>query len=242
MAWPRGTIGAPPLSVLLHQPEITPQTDASDELRRWSLYAYSFWRWPMADPALAPGGQYGGSQSGLIVHYRLWQAVRLDARLRLAATPQRLGERELAFGLHWQPIAKMPISLIAERRMRTRAPDAFSLGAAVAPPELALPLGFRLESYGQAGWVSGAAGSHYYDGSAQVKRRLVDKDGLQISLGGGAWAGGQKGVSRLDAGPRLDLTATPAGIPMRLSADWRFRLTGNALPANGPALTLSASF
>ena len=50
-------------------------------------------------------------------------------------------------------------------------------------------------------------------------------------------------ASRLDVGP----TAT-VGWPLgptgaaRLGVDWRFRVRGNAIPASGPAVTLSAGF
>lgn len=225
------------------EPQLMPAVDPVTAAEKsFSLYAYNFWRWPMSAPALATAGQYGGSQSGLIANVRLWSAARLDARFRLAAAPYANGEREVALGFNWHPLSAVPLSLIAERRLRANAPDAFAFGLAGGTPPLALPLGFTLESYGQAGWVTGAAGGYYFDASAQATKNLLDKGGVQLAFGGGAWAGGQTGVARLDAGPRLDLRASPAGIPLRLSADWRFRLAGDALPANGPALTVSTGF
>ena len=45
-------------------------------------------------------------------------------------------------------------------------------------------------------------------------------------------------VSRVDVGPTLALTAGP----MRLQADWRQKVTGNARPDSGPVATLSVGF
>ena len=38
------------------------------------------------------------------------------------------------------------------------------------------------------------------------------------------------------------LPAKIGPVPSRLSLDWRFRVAGEAEPADGPALTLSAGF
>ena len=45
----------------------------------------------------------------------------------------------------------------------------------------------------------------------------------------------------------LDANGATLAVPLgsgggRLTADWRFRVAGNAAPASGPALTLSAGF
>jgi hypothetical protein len=60
-----------------------------------------------------------------------------------------------------------------------------------------------------------------------------------VSAGLGLWAGGQTGLYRVDAGPRLTLDV---GRGMRMHLDYRQRLAGDALPASGPALTVAGDF
>ena len=64
-----------------------------------------------------------------------------------------------------------------------------------------------------------------------------------MTLGAGVWGAAQADgalIDRLDAGPSLRLRHDR--LPLGLSADWRFRLAGNAEPGSGPALTVYASF
>jgi hypothetical protein len=110
-------------------------------------------------------------------------------------------------------------------------------------PPLELPHGARAEFYGQAGYVGGDFASAFADGQLRVDGRLLRLGRGELRAGGGAWGGAQKGASRLDIGPTATL-----GVPMggtaaaRVGVDWRFRVAGNAAPASGPALTLSAGF
>ncbi len=168
-------------------------------------------------------------------------AIRLDLQFRTAITPQSNGEREVAFGLRWQPMKSLPLRIIAERRFRDKQPDRFAIAVAGGTSSLHLPAGFKLESYSQAGWVDGPDSSWFFDASAQATKPVFQDKKASLSLGVGAWAGGQRDAQRLDIGPRLDLSLSPK-VPLRLSADWRFRLAGNAAPENGPAITLSSSF
>lgn len=236
-----------PSAVWIQAPVATPTLIArgdsatTPQPSRLSLYAYSYWRWPSGTAPLAAAGQYGGSQSGLIAHYRVVDAIRLDLQFRAAITPQSNGEREVALGLRWQPVKLLPLRIIAERRFRDKQPDRFAIAIAGGTPSLHLPVGFKLESYGQAGWVDGSDSSWFFDASAQATKPVFQDKKASLSLGVGAWTGGQRGAQRLDIGPRLDLSLSPK-IPLRLSADWRFRLAGNAAPENGPAVTLSSSF
>ncbi|MBS1239358.1 MAG: hypothetical protein H6R45_64, partial [Proteobacteria bacterium] len=59
---------------------------------------------------------------------------------------------------------------------------------------------------------------------------------------GGAWGGAQKGAARLDIGPSASLQLKLGEANSRVSMDWRFRVAGEARPASGPALTISAGF
>lgn len=58
----------------------------------------------------------------------------------------------------------------------------------------------------------------------------------------GLWAGGQKGAARLDFGPTIGTDVKVGETMIRVDADWRLRVAGDARPALGPALTLSTSF
>lgn len=209
---------------------------------RLSLYAYSYWRWPSAKSTLAAAGQYGGSQSGLIADYRIWDVAGLDLQLRAAIAPQLRREREIALGLRWQPVKATPLMLIVERRFRNQAPDRFAFTLAANPSPAKLPAGFRLESYGQAGWVNGPDSSWFFDASAQITKPVLHIKSASVALGVGTWTGGQRGAQRIDAGPRVDFSLASDKLSLRLSADWRFRVAGDASPGNGPALTLSSSF
>ena len=110
-------------------------------------------------------------------------------------------------------------------------------------PPVTLPLAARLEAYGQAGDVGGRDATAFADGQLRVDRQVTRFRLAEVRAGMGAWAGAQKGASRVDVGPTMTL-GVPAGKngSMRLSMDWRFRVAGRATPASGPALTLSAGF
>jgi hypothetical protein len=61
----------------------------------------------------------------------------------------------------------------------------------------------------------------------------------RAAIGGGVWAGTQPSLYRVDAGPRLSYQLSPR---LRAHLDYRFRVTGNAEPPSGPALTISGGF
>ncbi len=221
--------------------------------KKWQVYAFSFWRLTGGGPAgLASAAQYGGSQSGIIATYRVGGGEKSDLSLlaRVTTTPQNAGDRELAAGLSWRPARNIPVTLFAEYRARAPAPDAAALYLAGSVPDIALPGGFRLGGFGQAGVVhsftaASAGGDErtaFLDAGLRGERGVVNTRPLQIALGAGAWAGGQRGSRRLDIGPAATLKTQIAGQDIRLNADWRFRIAGNASPGNGPALTLSAGF
>lgn len=219
--------------------------------KKWQIYAFSFWRLTGGGPAgLASAAQYGGSQSGIIAAYRVGGGEKSDLSLlaRVALTPQNAGDRELAAGLSWRPARNIPVTLFAEYRARAPAPDAAAVYIAGSVPDIALPGGFRLGGFGQAGVVhsftaaGGGERTAFLDAGLRGERPVVNTRPLQIALGAGAWAGGQRGSRRLDIGPAATLKTQIAGQDIRLNADWRFRIAGNASPGNGPALTLSAGF
>jgi hypothetical protein len=205
-------------------------------LRKAALSPWSASVWVHArtgdTPVLAPAGMLGGGQTGARLRYQVSPGVSLVAR---ASTPlRRAAGAEASLGAEWQPVRTLPIRLLAERRQAIgpEGRSAFALTAHGGVSELPLPLGLRLDAYGQAGAVGAKARDLFAEGSARVAAPVAGR----TRVGAAVWAASQPGVRRLDAGPSLSLGLPRLGAT--LSADWRFRLSGNALPGSGPALSL----
>ena len=185
---------------------------------------------------LAPGGTLAGSQAGARLSYRLGGGVSLSARAY--APLQRPAGAEVAAGVAWRPAAAIPVDLLAERRqaLGREGRSAFSI-AAQGGGSLALPGGLRLDAYAQAGIVGLRSRDAFVDGAARVTAPVGP-----VEIGAAAWGGAQPGLSRLDAGPTLSWRLPVRGATLRVAADWRFRIAGDAAPGSGPALTLAADF
>lgn len=194
----------------------------------------------------SPGGQYGGSQAGAILTYRLTGTApqHLSAFVRASAALAEAGQEELAIGLSARPFAKIPLSLFAEKRLGAR--DFNKRGTAIyvaggTGPEELLPQ-TSLETYAQAGYVFADDSSYFFDASASVQRKLWERGDYKLTAGAGAWAGGQEGLTRFDIGPRANVHVPVGKSDMRFSLDWRQRIGGNAVPDSGVALTISSGF
>ncbi|HEY1144747.1 MAG TPA: hypothetical protein VGE84_00220, partial [Allosphingosinicella sp.] len=143
-------------------------------------------------------------------------------------------------GLEWQPLASLPVRILAERRVALEhgGRNAFSLlahggvsGRRVAGPVL-------LDAYGQAGIVGLRSRDAFVDGAAALS--VPVGDGVQAGIG--VWGAAQPDASRLDVGPQLSVALPVSGVNARLSGAWRVRLAGDASPGSGPALTLGTDF
>jgi hypothetical protein len=212
--------------------------------QRWFGYAYSFWRISgNSSNVVAPAGQYGGSQAGLILGYDLGEKrdEGLALLLRGATAPDRGGE-EFAVGLRWQRPAKLPLSITAERRIVIDGRDKWAVYAAGGVDPRPLPLKFKLDAYAQSGWVSGRDGGAFFDAQARAMRQVANIGDTAIKAGAGAWAGGQEGLRRVDIGPAMAVEIPVDETRLDLRLDWRQRIAGNARPGNGLALTVSAGF
>jgi hypothetical protein len=132
----------------------------------------------------------------------------------------------------------VPLRILAERRQKigSEARNAFALTVHGGASAVALPVGFQLDAYGQAGAVGARSRDLFVDGAARVSRPL----GSLLSVGAGAWGAAQPGARRVDVGPSAALRMPALGAT--ISADWRFRVAGNARPGSGPALTLQTDF
>jgi hypothetical protein len=93
----------------------------------------------------------------------------------------------------------------------------------------------NLDLYAQGGVVGFKSRDLFFDGGATFTRSLWRK----FSGGFGVWGGVQPGLYRVDAGPRLSYEV---GRGIRLYADYRQRLAGEALPSSGPALTIAGDW
>lgn len=189
------------------------------------------------DGAVSP--QLGGTQGGVRVDYALTPGIAATARLAAPATG--IG-RELSVGIAWRPRG-VPLRIVAEQRIALdggrSGPSASVSGGVDA---VRLPAGFRLEGYGQAGVVVRGSAEAFVDGSARATRPLGAIGDVALDAGVGTWGGAQRGVARVDVGPTLGARIPVFGQRLRIAADWRHRIAGNARPASGPALTMGLDF
>jgi hypothetical protein len=204
--------------------------------RRWAVSAWLLVRDDRGGPALAPGGTLGGSQAGARISYRLGGGFALSARAYLPL--RRAAGAEVAAGLEWRPAASVPLAILAERRLALgrEGRSAFALtingGGSVA-----LPRRLRLDAFGQAGLIGARSRDLFADGMVRI---AVPAGRLEVAAG--ARGAAQPGAARLDAGPGLAWRLPLRGASVRIEADWRFRLAGDAAPGSGPALTLATDF
>jgi hypothetical protein len=217
--------------------------------RRWSAQAFTLLRDPGSGgvgPAASP--VLGGGQSGAIVAFAINPLARRPVSLvaRLTAATGNGGQldnasSQAAFGARWQMLPG--VSLSAERLV--------AIGAAVRSDwTLRLAAGadsrrgrLHWSAYGEAGVLGNGDG--YGGAQARAMLEIVQLGRARFELGPGAWGSVQTGpvtVGRLDIGPSIS-TQLPFGrASLEISADWRQRVAGQALPDSGPVLTLSTQF
>lgn len=202
---------------------------------RWSGSAWAILR---PDGRATPfASQLGGSQAGARLAYALGGARRVALYAR-ASTAIDAPEREAAVGVDWRP-TRLPIHLVAERRVGiegVRSGTAIGAVGGVGPTPLVGPL--RVEGYAQGGVIFRDGREGFVDGSLRLTVPVI----AHVDLGLGAWGGAQKGAARLDIGPTVGVAVPLAGRNLRLAADWRQRVAGNARPGSGPAVSLGMDF
>jgi hypothetical protein len=158
---------------------------------------------------------------------------------RLYAPLKTTRQAEAAVGLEWQLFAKLPVRILAERRLALGAEgrSAFSILAHGGVSDAPLVGPARLDLYAQAGVVGIHSRDAFVDASARILAPVPGRSSLRI--GAGLWGGAQPDAERLDVGPAISLRIAPH---ISASAEWRFRIAGDARPGSGPALTLSTDF
>ncbi len=120
----------------------------------------------------APGGQLGGSQTGVRIAWLIDDAGRLALAGRVSR-PLRQPGLEAAAAIDWRPLARLPLRLIAERRvaLERNARDAFAVYAVGGVDAVAVH-GLRLDAYGQAGMVGLRSRDLFADGAVRVGRAI----------------------------------------------------------------------
>lgn len=197
-----------------------------------------------APDGIAAAGQIGGSQAGLRIARGLAANGRLRAYGRATLALGRPRERDVAFGAAFAPFAGVPVDVAIEQRIAAGPGGRTALAAMVAGGVggVALPAGFRLEAYGQAGVVGTHRRDGFADGAVVVDRRIGPREVSPLRLGALAAGAVQPGAARVDVGPRLTLRLPDVGQGGRIALDWRQRVAGDALPESGVAVTLAADF
>lgn len=215
----------------------------------WSLDMWAFAR-PGGIGPVAGGIQttsYGASQGGAVLRYRLSKSARRPtAYARVTASPGTgpiSAQQDAALGLSVRPLAALPVAAYAEARA-TRTSKTVDLRPAAFLatefPPLDLPFSTEARAYAQTGYVGGDFATAFADGQVALDHKLAKTSLGDLRLGGGAWAGAQKGASRVDIGPTARLEFDLADKPVTLQIDYRFQVAGDAQPGSGVAVTLSS--
>jgi hypothetical protein len=211
-------------------PEIVKQKLDRAQLSMWALL-----RGRPGPSSLSGTGSLGGSQAGARLTYAFDRRLALSLR---SYTPVGGSGGEFAGGVRITPFASIPIALTAERRQRINrfgGRSAFALFLEGGVYQKPMPGRFLLDAYAQAGIVGARHRDLFVDGGFTLTRPVW----RQYSAGLGVWGGYQPDLYRVDAGPRLTMRVRNN---MRVHADWRQKLAGNAQPGSGPVLTLAGDF
>ncbi len=234
---PRSFGGRRNVSIPTAMPPAPPKPARFDRLQltAWALLR-GVGRGVIPTTSLATGGTLGGSQAGARLTYRFNEALAVSLRSTSSAGGVR--GAEVAAGIRWQPLRSIPVAVTAERRQRLGTyggRSAFALFAEGGIYHRAVFNKIYLDGYVQGGVVGMRHRDLFVDGGATLTRPIW----RNFSAGIGIWGAAQPGLYRLDAGPRLTMEVR-RGI--KVHADYRQRLLGNAAPPSGPALTLAADF
>ena len=242
----RGPVWFPGLSAERAEPGQGKPFWISRPMSGWSLASWIYVRdGDLAAPeGIAAASQLGGSQAGLRLGYGFGDNGSARAYARATIAMRRPEEREFAFGLAFAPLAHVPLDVAVEQRVAAGRQGRTALAAMISGgvSDVALPGGFRLDAYGQAGVVGTKRRDGFADGAVVVDHRIGKGDSPALRLGALAAGAIQPGAARVDVGPRLTLRLPEVGEGSRIALDWRQRVAGDARPESGLALTLAADF
>lgn len=225
-------------------PDVSP---GSARFSNLSISAWAILRPAGAGLNLATNGQLGASQAGIRVQQPLLHIGRrlpIAFNLRVSAPlDQKLG-REAGIGLGTRPVKQLPVELILERRVALDrgGRNAFAVIAAGGFNDKRLVNKMSLSGYAQTGIVGFTRGDRFVDGALQIERALLDRNDTGLRLGAGIWGAAQPSVTRIDVGPILTVKQRLGTANLRISAEYRWRVAGQARPASGPALSIGTDF
>ncbi len=207
----------------------------------------SFWLLTRSGGANATSSPtLGASQLGariLIPLQRIGTHSALSGSLR-ASAPLAGRDKEIGAGLSVKLTTEIPVEFTAERRfsLASGQGDRWALFVASGVNDVHLTKDLSIDAYGQAGLVGFKRQEFFAGGSMNVRKDLHLSSKVKTSLGAGLWADAQRGASRVDIGPEISAKFSDTPLPLRISAQWRFRVAGNAKPASGPALVIAGDF
>lgn len=215
--------------------------------KRWHVDSWLLWRDGSSERSLVQPGYLGSSQAGVSLSYDLRPSSSISpkAYARVSKALVANGEFEGALGLSARPVSRLPVALHAEVRslhFGGRSEIRPAIFATAGVHDEPLPAGILARGYAQAGYVGGKYATGFADGQLVLHRPLAKWRENTFSLGGGTWGSVQQGLGRIDVGPTASVDLYGAGVPLRVSADYRFRVAGQAEPGSGPAVTVSSSF
>lgn len=218
--------------------------------RKRSAIMASAWIFGQVDAAgrtLAPAGQLGGSQAGARVRMGLVDvgpALSLGGSFRFSSALSAPLAQEAAIGLSLRHSGPLTGELIVERRISLSrgARNAAAIVGVVGVDPVDLLEEISFAGYAQAGVVGLRAFDGFADGAARLERQVGQVAGADVALTMNGRFAVQPGLSRIDIAPGVALPFRLSAGNARLSLEWRKRVSGNARPASGPAITLGADF
>lgn len=216
-------------------------------LSRASLSAWAIIRPTSSGSMLATNGQLGASQAGSRFQQPILASKGVPPvalNLRISTPLDQKSGREAAVGFSTRPVQSVPAELIIERRIALDrgGRNAFALIAAGGVDDRPLVRKTMLSGYAQAGMVGLARRDGFIDGALRVEQVALARDRSQFRLGAGLWGAAQPGVSRMDVGPIVAVKQGVGSVNLRISAEYRWRVAGQARPASGPVLSIGADF
>ena len=216
------------------------------QLGGWALAGWVYLREGSgtAPETIGAASQLGGSQAGVRLGYGFGDSGRARAYGRVTVAVERPQQRDVAFGLAYAPLAHLPVDIAIEQRIAAgkEGRTALAIMASGGVSEVALPAGFRLDAYAQAGVVGARRHDGFADAAIVVDRRVGADEQSPLRVGALAAGAVQPGAARVDVGPRLTLRLPEVGEGSRIALDWRQRVAGDARPESGLALTLASDF
>ncbi|MET0361753.1 MAG: hypothetical protein ABW048_08395 [Sphingobium sp.] len=211
---------------------------------RWSGAAWMLWR--QDDPGRT---RLGGAQAGVRIDYALsaQSALRPTLYGRASSALHGVAGAEVAMGVAVDPQLPFPAVVAVERRqaLSPGGRNDFAILVAGGVNPVSVGRGFRLDGYGQAGIVGLGQRDAFIDGRLTLERpigRNRDDDRAGPAIGAAIWGGAQPGAARFDIGPQASMRVRLGHASMRLGAEWRAQVAGNAAPSSGPAFTIGADF